>query len=48
MVDNDPAQTTAQLRKVHELMAAEPELQVIPAHDERVQRELGYFPHWIE
>jgi glyoxylase-like metal-dependent hydrolase (beta-lactamase superfamily II) len=48
MVDNDPEGTREQLEKVHQLLLEQPQLTVIPAHDEVVQRKLGYFPHWIE
>lgn len=48
MVDNDRERTWQQLEKVHRLMRLEPQLTVIPAHDEGVQRKLGYYPHWIE
>lgn len=48
MVDNDPERTRQQLEKVHALLQAEPLLTVVPAHDERVQRELGYYPHWVQ
>ncbi|MNR56807.1 hypothetical protein D3C85_1774560 [compost metagenome] len=47
-VDNDPAGTRAQLEKVHQLLQREPNLQVIPAHDEAVQRQLGYYPQWVQ
>lgn len=48
LADNNPVDTHAQLQKVHELMLANPALKVIPSHDESVQRELGYFPTWVE
>ncbi|WJN57698.1 Zn-dependent hydrolase [Pseudomonas sp. SO81] len=48
MVDNDPEGTRQQLEKVHQLLLEQPQLTVIPAHDETVQRKLGYYPHWIE
>jgi glyoxylase-like metal-dependent hydrolase (beta-lactamase superfamily II) len=47
LADFDREATLAQLHKVHALMQAHPQLQVVPAHDEEVQRELGYFPQWI-
>ncbi|MBC9250385.1 hydrolase [Pseudomonas alcaligenes] len=48
MVDNDPERTRQQLEKVHALLQQEPQLQIIPAHDEAVQRQLGYYPHWVQ
>ncbi|MEO4048321.1 MBL fold metallo-hydrolase [Pseudomonas sp. CAU 1711] len=48
MVDNDPQATRLQLEKVHRLLQEQPQLRVIPAHDEAVQRELGYYPRWVE
>ncbi|VXB90064.1 Hydrolase [Pseudomonas sp. 8AS] len=48
MVDNDREATRAQLDKVHQLLQREPGLIVVPAHDEAVQRQLGYYPHWVE
>lgn len=48
MVDNDREGTRQQLEKVHKLMQQYPALTVVPAHDEAVQRHLGYYPHWVE
>ena len=48
MVDNDPEGTRSQLEKVHRLLQEQPQLRVIPAHDEAVQRQLGYYPKWVE
>ena len=48
MVDNDRDATRQQLENVHALMQQEPELRVIPAHDEAVQRAIGYYPHWVQ
>ncbi|WP_220813455.1 MBL fold metallo-hydrolase [Pseudomonas paralcaligenes] len=48
MVDDDRDATRQQLQKVHALMRQEPALVVVPAHDEAVQKTLGYYPHWIE
>lgn len=48
MVDNDRERTRQQLEKVHLLMLAEPQLTVVPAHDEGVQRKLGYYPQWVQ
>lgn len=48
MVDNDREGTRQQLQKVHELMQQDPQLRVVPAHDEAVQREIGYYPEWVQ
>ena len=48
MVDNDRDGTLAQLRRVHDLLQAEPELTVVPAHDAAVQDRLGYYPQWVQ
>ncbi|MFC5698673.1 MBL fold metallo-hydrolase [Pseudomonas sp. GCM10022186] len=48
MVDNDREATRDQLQKVHELLQREPGLTVVPAHDARVQDQLGYYPQWVE
>lgn len=48
MVDNDREGTRQQLQKVHGLMQQDPQLRVVPAHDEAVQREIGYYPEWVQ
>ncbi|MDX5373879.1 MAG: MBL fold metallo-hydrolase [Pseudomonadaceae bacterium] len=48
MVDHDPARTLQQLHRVHAVLQQHPELSVVPAHDEEVQRRLGYYPQWVE
>ncbi|MDW3714063.1 MULTISPECIES: MBL fold metallo-hydrolase [Pseudomonas] len=48
MVDNDRDGTLAQLRRVHDLLQAEPDLTVVPAHDAAVQDRLGYYPQWVQ
>ena len=48
MVDNDREGTRRQLERVHELMQRYPQLVVMPAHDEVVQRRFGYFPQWVQ
>lgn len=48
MVDNDREATRRQLQTVHTLMQQHPELRVVPAHDEAVQREIGYYPEWVQ
>lgn len=37
-----------QLEKAHCLLREPPQLVVVPAHGEAVQRGLGYYPQWIE
>ncbi|WP_137885453.1 MBL fold metallo-hydrolase [Pseudomonas sp. 2FE] len=48
MVDNDRDATRKVLEQVHQLMAKEPNLTVVPAHDTKVQQKLGFYPHWVE
>lgn len=48
MVDNDRERTREQLKAVHTLLQAQPDLHVIPAHDEAVHRQLGYYPQWVQ
>ncbi|MGH8355608.1 MAG: MBL fold metallo-hydrolase [Pseudomonas sp.] len=48
MVDNDRAATRQVLEQVHQLLASEPNLTVVPAHDARVQDQLGYYPQWVQ
>ncbi len=48
MVDNDRDATRKVLEQVHRLMAQEPNLRVVPAHDAQVQQKLGFYPHWVE
>ena len=48
MVDNDRDATRRQLERVHALLQQHPQLVVVPAHDEAVQREIGYFPEWVQ
>lgn len=47
LVDRDAAQTLQAVVGVQNLLQAQPELVVLPAHDGRVQDGLGYFPHWV-
>ncbi len=47
LVDADAADTAQSVAQVQRLMAAHPDLQVIPAHDGKVQDALGYFPAWV-
>lgn len=48
MVDNDRERTREQLQTVHDLLLQQPNLRVVPAHDEAVHRQLGYFPQWVQ
>lgn len=48
MVDNDRERTREQLKAVHTLLQAQPDLHVIAAHDEAVHRQLGYYPQWVQ
>ncbi|AYC33469.1 MBL fold metallo-hydrolase [Pseudomonas cavernae] len=47
-VDNDREATRNILQRVHNLLAKEPELTVIPAHDGEAQESLGFYPRWVE
>lgn len=48
MVDNDYDATRRVLEQVNRLIAQEPNLTVVPAHDAKVHEPLGYYPHWVE
>ncbi|MBM7060935.1 MBL fold metallo-hydrolase [Pseudomonas sp. UL073] len=48
LVDNDRDATRQQLERVHDLLAKQPGLTVVPAHDGEVQEKLGFYPHWVE
>jgi glyoxylase-like metal-dependent hydrolase (beta-lactamase superfamily II) len=47
LVDADGDATQAALDQVRALKERHPDLVVVPAHDGRVQDELGYFPAWV-
>lgn len=47
MVDHDREATRSVLQQVHELLQRTPDLTVVPAHDARVQRQLGFYPDWV-
>lgn len=47
LVDHDPVATAREIARVHNLMQLFPGLTVVPAHDYRVQQELGFFPDYI-
>lgn len=47
LVDDDPKRIMRSILKVRQLMQAYPEMQIVPAHDDRVQKTLGFFPAFI-
>ena len=47
LVDGDRPETRAAMEQVRALMVRHPDLVVVPAHDGRLQDELGYFPQWV-
>lgn len=47
LVDFDPGATRREIARVHKLMEYFPKLEVVPAHDFRVQQRLGFFPDYI-
>lgn len=44
IVDNDAQETGVALRQIAAVMKANPDLEVVPAHDAQAHDELGYFP----
>lgn len=48
IVDKDRAQTQHTIEQMRELVRQDPELVVVPAHDDTVQAGLGYFPLWVK
>ncbi len=44
LVDHDSAETERSLLRVARLMRHDPDLIVVPAHDEAVQRAIGFYP----
>jgi glyoxylase-like metal-dependent hydrolase (beta-lactamase superfamily II) len=44
-VDGDEAANQRVLQRLHQLMQAHPELELVPAHDEHVAAQLPQFPH---
>lgn len=44
MADHDREATRSVLQQVHELLQREPTLTLVPAHDDRVHRQLGFYP----
>jgi glyoxylase-like metal-dependent hydrolase (beta-lactamase superfamily II) len=44
-VDGDEAANQRVLQRLHQLMLAHPELELVPAHDEHVAAQLPQFPH---
>jgi glyoxylase-like metal-dependent hydrolase (beta-lactamase superfamily II) len=48
LVDHDAARTQQTIEQMRALLKQVPGLVVVPAHDEKVQSELGYFPQWVK
>lgn len=48
LVDNDALATQGVLVQLQALLWANPRMVVVPAHDARVQDQLGYFPNWVK
>jgi glyoxylase-like metal-dependent hydrolase (beta-lactamase superfamily II) len=48
MVDNDRETTRQVLEQVHDLLAKEPNLTVVPAHDAKVHARLAFYPQWVQ
>lgn len=48
LVDADVEATAATIEKIRAVVARDPDIVVVPAHDSVVQDALGYLPKWIE
>jgi glyoxylase-like metal-dependent hydrolase (beta-lactamase superfamily II) len=48
LVDGDAGATAAAISKIRALIARDPKIVIVPAHDSVVQDGLGYFPKWID
>lgn len=48
LVDGDAEATAATIAKIRAVIARDPAIVVVPAHDSVVQNALGYLPKWIE
>ncbi|RZI85963.1 MAG: MBL fold metallo-hydrolase [Rubrivivax sp.] len=48
IVDNDAPMTQRSIEQMRELTKRDPALVIVPAHDEKVQSALGYFPQWVK
>jgi glyoxylase-like metal-dependent hydrolase (beta-lactamase superfamily II) len=48
IVDTDREQTHRTIEQMRDLVKQDPGLVVVPAHDEKVQSALGYFPQWVK
>jgi glyoxylase-like metal-dependent hydrolase (beta-lactamase superfamily II) len=46
VVDRDREQTAQAVERIRAVLARHPDLTVLPSHDERAQRAVGYFPAW--
>ncbi len=47
LADDDRARTSREVVRVHRLMHQLPDLVIIPAHDDHVQAQIGYYPKTI-
>lgn len=47
LVDHAEDQTQQTIEQIRRVMAKDPDLVVVPAHDGQVQDMLGYFPAWV-
>lgn len=47
LVDDDKVMTGQTILKVHRLMQEYPALEIIPAHDNKVQSKIGFYPEFI-
>jgi glyoxylase-like metal-dependent hydrolase (beta-lactamase superfamily II) len=48
LVDHAVDQTQQTIEQIRRVMAKDPRLVVVPAHDGSVQSALGYFPQWVK
>jgi glyoxylase-like metal-dependent hydrolase (beta-lactamase superfamily II) len=46
--DYDSAQTLASIRRIRQAQASNPGLIVVPAHDNKLHNQLGYYPSWLK
>lgn len=47
LVDYDKNETEQSILKVHRLMEEYPKLVIVPAHDDKVQQAVGFYPNFI-
>lgn len=48
VVDTDAKATMREVERVADLAERFPAMTVVPAHDRRVHKSMGYFPQWVE